>query len=312
MGRRRKPAPGARPIHGWLVVDKPSGISSAAVVARVRKALNAAKAGHGGTLDPLATGVLPVALGEATKTVSYVMSGEKTYRFTLRWGEARTTEDAEGEVTATSEVRPERQEIEAALGDFVGEISQVPPIFSAIKVKGRRAYKLARGENRFELPPRLVTIRDLKLLRILDPDHAEFEVICGKGVYIRSLARDLAARLGTLGHVAQLRRTRVHPFTEDMAISLDKLVALGHSAARLELLLPVETALDDIPALALTEDQAEALRKGRAVQVFRTDKSEPSSQMSEGTVVCAMTRGKLVALARVEHGEIRPVRVLNL
>jgi tRNA pseudouridine55 synthase len=312
MGRRRKPAPGSRQINGWLVVDKPSGISSAGVVARVLRELSAAKAGHGGTLDPLATGVLPVALGEATKTVSYVMNGEKTYRFSLRWGEARTTEDAEGEVTALSDVRPEPQEIEAALGDFVGEISQVPPNFSAIKVKGQRAYKLARDKNRFEIPPRLVTVRELKLLRILDRDHAEFEVICAKGFYIRSLARDLAARLGTLGHVARLRRTRAHPFTEDMAISLEKLVALRHSAAQLEPLLPVETALDDIPALALTENEADALRKGQAVQVFRTGKSEPSSQISEGTVVCAMTRGKPVALARVEHGEIRPVRVLNL
>ncbi len=316
MGRRGRARAAARPIHGWLVIDKPSGITSAAVVARVRKALNAAKAGHGGTLDPLTTGVLPVVLGEASKTVAYAMNGEKIYRFTVRWGEARATDDAEGEVTDTSAVRPTKQEIEAVLGEFVGEISQVPPAYSAIKVKGRRAYELARADRHFVLAPRRVTVHRFVLLGVPDSDHAEFEVSCGKGVYVRSLARDLAARLGTVGHVAAMRRTRAGPFTEDMAISLDNLDTLGHSGLLSEHLLPVEVGLDGLPALALTELQAESLRKGRPVQVLRTGKlgacRRISGRISEGTVVCAMTGGKLVALARVEHGGIRPVRVLNL
>ena len=312
MGRRGRSRAGARPIHGWLVIDKPSGITSAAVVARVRKALNAAKAGHSGTLDPLATGVLPVALGEASKTVAYAMNGEKIYRFTERWGEARATDDSEGEVTETSEARPRREEIEAVLGGFVGEISQVPPAYSAIKVRGRRAYELARAHENFVLAPRRVTIHRLALLGVPDSDHAQFEVSCGKGVYIRSLARDLAACLGTVGHVAALRRTKAGPFTEEMAISLENVATLGHSALLSEHLLPVETALDDIPALAVTEVGAQSLRKGRAVQVLRTGKSGPCRRISEGMVVCVTTGGKLVALARVEQGEIRPVRVLNL
>lgn len=312
MGRRGRFRAAARPIHGWLVIDKPLGITSAAVVARVRKALNAAKAGHGGTLDPLATGVLPVVLGEASKTVAYAMNAEKIYRFTVRWGEARATDDAEGEVTDTSAVRPARQEIEAVLAEFVGEISQVPPIFSAIKVKGRRAYELARADRDFVLAPRRVTIHRFALLGVPDSAHAEFEVGCGRGVYIRSLARDLAARLGTVGHVAAMRRTRAGPFTEDMAISLDNLDTLGHSALLSEHLLPVEAALEGIPALALTEFEARSLRKGKAVRVSRSGESGSCRRISEGTVVRAMAGGRLVALARVEHGGMRPVRVLNL
>lgn len=312
MGRRRRPPPGARPLHGWVVIDKPRGITSAAVVTRVLKGLRATKAGHGGTLDPLATGVLPIALGEATKTVSYVMNGHKTYRFVLAWGEARSTEDAEGEVTETSDARPEREHIEAVLAEFTGKVLQVPPAFSAIKVEGRRAYKLARAKRDFTLAAREVEIHRIELRDIPDPDHAEFEVSCGKGVYIRSLARDIAVRLGTVGHVHSLRRTRVGPFVEDMAISLDNLEILGHSAAQPECLFPIEAALDDIPALALTEDQAQYLRMGRAVQVFRTGNSEIPKEMSEGAVVYATAGGKPVALARMESGMLQPVRVLNL
>jgi len=308
MARRRQ----GRPIHGWLIIDKPAGMSSAHVVAKVRRLTGAAKAGHGGTLDPLATGVLPIALGEATKTVSYVMDGAKEYRFTLRFGEARATDDAEGPVTATSPVRPSDAEIRAVLPRFVGMIEQVPPAFSALKVDGVRAYELARAEETVELEPRLVRIERLELVARPDSDHAEFLVRSGKGAYMRSLARDLARALGTVGHVSALRRTAVGPFTEAQAISLETLETLGHSLAASGHLLAVETALDDIPALALTETEARRLRSGQAVGLLRRMDLERVAHLESGAVVCAMAAGKPVALARFEAGDLRPVRVLNL
>ena len=211
MGRRRT----GTPIHGWLIIDKPLGRSSAQVVAAVRRITGAAKAGHGGTLDPLATGVLPIALGEATKTVSYVMDGSKAYRFTLRFGEARTTDDREGAVTETSPARPTDAEIRAVLPRFTGLIEQVPPAFSALKVDGVRAYRLARAEEAVALAPRQVRIDRLELIARPDADTAEFLVRSGKGAYMRSLARDIARALGTVGHVAALRRTAVGPFREE-------------------------------------------------------------------------------------------------
>jgi tRNA pseudouridine55 synthase len=308
MGRKRK----GRPISGWLAIDKPLGMSSAAAVAQVRRVTGAAKVGHGGTLDPLASGVLPIALGEATKTVSYVMDGEKTYRWSVRWGQATTTDDREGAVVETSDTRPSRAEIEAALPRFVGAIEQIPPAFSAVKVDGRRAYDLARSDQAVELKPRLVQVRRFVLVDMPDADHAEFEVRSGKGTYIRSLARDLALALGTVGHVASLRRTGCGPFTEKDAISLDKLVDLGHSAASRDYVLPVETALDDIPALALTEDEARRLRSGQPVPIMRVAVRTANFSIPAGSTVRAMAEGRMVALARVEGGEIRPVRVLNL
>jgi tRNA pseudouridine55 synthase len=308
MGRRR----GGRAIHGWLIVDKPAGMSSNATVGAVRRLTGAAKVGHGGTLDPMATGVLPIALGEATKTVAYVMDGTKGYRFAVRWGEARNTDDAEGDVTTTSDVRPGRDEIEAVLPEFVGDIEQVPPAFSAIKVDGQRAYKLARADKEVALEPRTVVIERLELAEMPDPDHAVFDVRCGKGTYMRALARDLALRLGTVGHVAALRRTRVGPFTLDDAISLEQLEGFRHSAPSEKFLLPVETVLDDIPALALTEAEARRMRNGQAVSLLRVARRATLSGISQGATVCAMAEGKMVALARVEGGEVRPVRVLNL
>ncbi|MGH7049706.1 MAG: tRNA pseudouridine(55) synthase TruB, partial [Acetobacteraceae bacterium] len=246
-----------RPLDGWLVVDKPAGITSAEVVNRVRAAFAAAKAGHGGTLDPLATGVLPVAFGAATKTVPYLVDGCKRYRFTLRWGEARDTDDADGTVIGRSEVRPGAAEIRAALADFRGQIMQVPPSFSAVKVGGKRAYDLARGGAPPSLPARPARVLEFTLLGIADAEHAEFEVVCGKGVYMRSLARDLAMELGTLGHVAALRRLSVGPFTEAQAITLDKIREReDRTPAFPDLLLPVATALADIPAVALTRAEA--------------------------------------------------------
>ena len=247
------------PVHGWLIVDKPAGLTSAAVVGKIRRLTEAAKVGHGGTLDPLATGVLPLALGEATKTVPYVMDGRKEYQFTVRWGEARTTDDGDGDITETCEIRPTRAQIDAVIPSFVGSVQQVPPAFSAVKVDGQRAYALARADKPVALTARLVRIECLELLAIHDPDHAEFRVAAGKGAYMRSLARDLALALGTVGHVSALRRTAVGPFSENDAISLDKLLALGHSAALFEKLLPIETALDGILALVLTEAEGRSL-----------------------------------------------------
>ena len=312
MARRRK----GRPVHGWVVVDKPSGLTSSQVVGRVRYLLEAQKAGHGGTLDPMATGVLPIALGEATKTVSYVMDGAKAYRFTLRFGEARTTDDAEGPVTETSPVRPSDDEIRAVLPRFTGLIEQVPPAFSALKLDGVRAYDLARADEVVELAPRPVRIDSLELCgrstQTADPDHAEFLVRSGKGAYMRSLARDIAKALGTVGHVAALRRIAVGPFTEAQAISLETLKTLGHSLAASGQLLTVETALDDIPALALTEAEARRLRCGQAVGLISRMDLERVAHLESGAVVCAMADGKPVALARFEAGDLRPVRVLNL
>lgn len=308
MARKRR----GDPVHGWLVIDKPLGLSSAAVVSRARKIFNAAKVGHGGTLDPLATGLLPLAFGEATKTVAYAMDGAKRYRFTARWGEARTTDDAEGAVTATSSARPNADEIRTVLGEFTGDIEQVPPIYSAIKVDGKRAYALARADEAVELAPRTIHIDAIELISVIDADHAEFGVTSGKGAYMRGLARDIALRLGTVGHISALRRTAVGPFTEEDAISLDKLEALGHSAAAFEVLRPVETVLDDIPALAMTESEARRLRSGQAVSALQVAKRSPLRDLTQGSVVCAMAEGKPVALARFEGGEIRPFRVLNL
>ena len=308
MGRKRR----GKPINGWLVVDKPAGMTSAAVVGKVRRLTEAAKVGHGGTLDPLATGILPLAFGEATKTVAYAMDGTKTYHFTIRWGEARSTDDSEGVVTAQSDHRPSVEAITAALDTFLGEIEQVPPIFSAVKVGGKRAYALARAEQPVELESRRVRIDEFTLVDVPDPEHACFEVIAGKGAYMRSLARDLALELGTVGHIAALRRTAVGPFTLARAISLDNIAALGHSAALLDYLLPVETALDDIPALALTGAEAQRLRQGQSVSVLAVATRSPLTEISLGAVFCAMAEGKPVALARMTGGEIRPVRVLNL
>jgi tRNA pseudouridine55 synthase len=307
MARKRK----GLPIHGWFNIDKPAGISSSDVVTRVRRATGAAKAGHGGTLDPLATGVLPIALGEATKTVSYAMDGSKTYRFLLHWGIATTTDDTEGEVVEQSDVRPERHAIEAILPSFIGDIEQVPPIYSAIKVNGRRSYELARRDEAVELAPRQVRIDDLTLIRVEGRDHAEFQVDCGKGTYMRSLARDIALALGTVGHISWLRRTAVGAFHEDNAISLDKLEELGHSAPASSILLPVETVLADIPALALTLQEANRLRHGQGVAVLPVASRSPFKDISQGDTVCAMVEGKLVALAKIAGGEIRPVRVMN-
>jgi tRNA pseudouridine55 synthase len=307
MGRSRK----GLPIDGWLALDKPLGMSSAQAVAAVRRLTGAAKLGHGGTLDPLASGILPIALGEATKTVQYVMDGAKIYHWRVRWGEARSTDDAEGEVVATAPGRPDRAAIEAVLGDFTGDISQIPPAFSAVKIGGQRAYARARAGEAVELAPRQVHIARQTLLAVPDPDHADFETVAGKGTYIRSLARDIALALGTVGHVVRLRRAACGPFSEAGAISLETLTEVGQGPALRSHLLPVETALDDIPALALTETEARRLQSGQILPLIRLDARVSPTDFSPGVVVRAMTDGRVVALARIEDGDLRPIRVIH-
>jgi len=308
MARNRR----GRPVNGWLILDKPTGITSTHAVNRAKRLLDARKAGHGGTLDPLATGLLPIAFGEATKTVSHVMDGTKAYRFTLRWGIATDTDDAEGEPIATSDVRPNSAEIEGVLGSFRGRIEQVPPKYSAIKIDGERAYDLARADRPVDLAPREIDIYDIRLAEIPDADHAVFTVTSGKGAYMRALARDIAQALGALGHVTALRRTAVGPFTEDDAISLDELESFGQIAAREEKLLAVETALDDIPALVVTETEAALLRNGRAVSLLQKVDLQRIAELDQGETVLAKTSAKPIALVRYAAGEVRPLRVLNL
>jgi tRNA pseudouridine55 synthase len=297
-------------LHGWLVIDKPEGITSARAVALIRRATGA-KTGHAGTLDPLATGILPLALGEATKTVRFAAAGHKCYRFRIRWGVARETDDREGAITAESPIRPDIAAIEAALPRFTGILQQRPPAYSAIKIAGRRAYALARAGRPPDLPPRRIEIAELCLSGMPDPDHADFAAVVGEGTYIRSLARDLAEALGTLGHVVELRRLAVGRFTETQAISLDSALALGHSLAASGHLLPIETVLDDIPALALTATEGARLRQGQRVTPQDERERERLARIDDGVIVRARVDRLLIALARIEDGHLRPVRIIN-
>ncbi len=307
--RQRKPR--GRPLDGWLVVDKPQGLTSTDVVNRVRRWFDAQKAGHGGTLDPLATGLLPVAFGAATKTVPYVMDGTKIYHFTLRMGEARDTDDADGQVIATSEVRPSDETIRGALPAFIGDIMQIPPIFSAIKIAGERAYDLARAGNAPVMEARPARVDRFELIARPDADTAVFEVQSGKGVYMRSLARDIAAACGTVGHVAALRRLRVGPFTEAQAIPLDKLQR-GEDTPPVspDFLLPVATALADIPALALTEAEAFGLSHGQAISLVALMGRIPRTADPDGGIVRAMAGNRVLGLCRLEDGMLKPERLL--
>jgi tRNA pseudouridine55 synthase len=300
-----------RDVHGWIVLDKPVGMTSTHAVAVIKHLFAAKRAGHAGTLDPLASGSLPIALGEATKTVPFVVDGRKAYLFTIRWGEERDTDDAEGRVLARSESRPDAAAIQALLPRFTGTIEQVPPRFSAVKIEGERAYDLARDGETVDLAPRPVTIHRLDLVEMPDPDHAVLTAECGKGTYVRSLARDLGRALGALGHVSALRRSRVGPFGEAAMIPLEQIEALCHRAAAGEghladTLLPIETALDDIPALAVSPADAARLSRGQAVLLRGRDAS-----IFRGMVQVASS-GQLLAIAEVDRGEIVPRRVFNL
>jgi tRNA pseudouridine55 synthase len=313
MGRKKK----GSPVHGWVIVDKPQGVTSTQVVGLVRRIFDAQKAGHAGTLDPMATGVLAIALGEATKTVPYAMDSEKTYRFTAHWGEARDSDDAEGKVTGTSSVRPTRGQIEAAIPAFTGPIRQVPPAYSAIKVDGERAYDLARDGEVVELQSRQVEVHEARLLEVPDPDHAVFEMRCGKGTYVRAWVRDIALALGTVGHVSQLRRTCVGGFLEADSVPLETLRGFMHSPAAFEHLRPISTALDGIPALAVTGPDAVRLRSGNPILMRANlfariaDAFPEENDLSGLTVYLATGEGEPVALAELEQGELRPFRVFN-
>jgi len=309
VGRRRK----GDPVSGWICLDKSYDLTSTHAVSRVRRLFNAQKAGHAGTLDPLATGVLPIALGEATKTVPFLMDADKTYRFTIAWGVTTASFDREGAVIATSDVRPSQAAIEAALPAFVGEILQVPPAFSAIKVDGERAYDLARAGETVELKARPVVIHSARLTAAPDADHAEIEIDCGKGTYVRSLVRDLAQALGACGRVDMLRRTRVGRFTEAKAITLEILEDLSHKRALLEALLPVETALDDIPALAVTTEDAFRLKQGRSIVLVPRQVEALKARLKPGArTVSAMMDGMVVALCEMRAGRLEPARVFHL
>ena len=303
MGRRKK----GRAIHGWLVLDKPVGMTSTQAVGAVRRLFDARKAGHAGTLDPLATGVLPIALGEATKTVPYAVDGTKHYRFTVRWGAGTDTDDAEGRITATSELRPAREAVEALLPRFTGSILQTPPAFSAIKVDGNRAYDLARAGEVVELEARLVQIDSLVLLEMPDADTAIFEARCGKGTYVRALARDMGSELECLGHLIALRRTRVAPFDEAQAVRLSDLEAAAEEGedALHALLLPIEAALQDLAAISVGQNDAARLLRGQAVLIRGRDAPTTTGP------TYATCKGQLIAVGQIEKGELRPVRVFN-
>jgi tRNA pseudouridine55 synthase len=291
-------------IHGWIVIDKPLGRSSMQTTSRVKRLLSTRKAGHAGTLDPLASGILPIALGEATKTIPFMVDAAKTYEFTIQWGQQTNTDDQEGEILKVSEVRPSQEQIQKVLPDFIGKISQVPPAFSAVKINGKRAYAMARGGKEVVLEPREITVHNLELLGMSDQDHATFKCHCGKGTYIRSLARDIALKLGTYGHVSYLRRTAVGAFDEKNAISLDFLENMSHKGHVEESIFPLDWVLDDIPDLVLTAEE-----EGRFCHGQRLLKE---GLVEDETFVCRNSNGGLLGLAKAVEGLLKPVRMLNI
>ena len=301
MGRKRK----GRAISGWLVVDKPVGPTSTAVVNKVRWALGAAKAGHAGTLDPAATGVLAIALGEAPKTVPYITDALKAYRFTVRLGQATNTDDAEGEVIATSDLRPTDTEITEALAGFTGEIEQVPPQYSAVKIDGQRAYKLAREGQDLELAARPLWVEELGLVERPDRDHVVLEMVCGKGGYVRSIARDLGQTLGCLGHVVTLRRVWSGPFDAADGISLEEVERLAQTPELDAHVLPLESALTDLPQAQCSAENAAKLRNGNAAMVLTTE-------AEYGEDCWASHQGQAVAIGTYKSGMLHPARVFVL
>jgi len=302
VARRKK----GRPVSGWLVLDKPLELGSTQAVGKVRWLFDAKKAGHAGTLDPLATGVLPIALGEATKTVPYVTDGEKSYRFIVRWGRSTNTDDGEGETVAISDDRPAKSDLEALLPSFTGEIQQVPPAFSAIKIDGKRAYAEARAGREVKLEARDVSIDSFNLVNCPDADHAIFEVTCGKGTYVRSLARDMGQQLGCHGHVSELRRTFVEPFEESDAVSLQTLIDLeGDLEALDEHLVSPLQAMQGFTELRVSEDEARRIGVGNAIILRGRDAP------MEDQDVCAVHRGALIAIGDIEKGSFHPRRVLS-
>ncbi|MCC7252255.1 tRNA pseudouridine(55) synthase TruB [Hyphomicrobium sp.] len=302
MARRKK----GNPVHGWLVLDKPFEMTSTRAVGILKRLYFAQKVGHAGTLDPLATGILPIAFGEATKTVPFAVEGEKVYRFTVRWGAETATDDAEGEVVATGDGRPTVADIEALLPQFIGEILQVPPQFSAVKVDGERAYALARDGEDVVLEARPVVIDELRLIDVPDADTAMFEARCGRGTYVRAIARDMGRALGCRGHVIALRRTRVGPFSEDEAVGLGEIEDAAKAGEDLtSFLQPVETALGDILELNVSPSDAADLAQGRSILIRGRDAP------ILGGAAYAMSKGRIVALGEIEKGALHPTRVFN-
>lgn len=314
MGRQRKRK--GDPVHGWIAVDKPVDITSTKVVSILKRLFNAQKVGHGGTLDPLADGILPIAFGEATKTSQWAMDCDKEYVFTIEWGSSTASQDKEGEVTATSDVRPSPEEVEAALPGFIGDIEQVPPKYSAIKIQGERAYDLMRGGEEFEIPSRQVTVYEAELIATEDADHATLRVVSGKGFYVRAMARDLAAALGAEGHVSQLRRTRVGALDEDNAVSLAALEAMIENKENLMAQLqPLQTILDDVPKIEIDRGDADALKLGRDVvllpHIVEQWRVEADAD-SDDRLALAMSEHKAVALGEVRAGRFQPRKVFQL
>ncbi|MDJ0612108.1 MAG: tRNA pseudouridine(55) synthase TruB [Rhizobiaceae bacterium] len=303
MSRQRKKK--GRPISGWVILDKPVGIGSTQCVGKVKWLYQAAKAGHAGTLDPLASGMLPLALGEATRTVPYIMDGQKTYRFTVTWGAETNTDDLEGEVTNSSETRPTKEEILAILPAYTGEIEQVPPKFSAIKIDGERAYKLARDGEEVEIKARKVTIETLELIDMTE-DTATFETLCGKGTYVRALARDFGRDLKCFGHITELRRVSVGPFLEEDLVPLERLVGLEGDLEALDAeLFTTGTALDDVPEVPLTKEQVHRVRMGNAIVLRGRD------AIVHAPEVFASSGNELIAIGEVDRGQFKPKRVFQ-
>lgn len=302
MGRRKK----GDDVHGWLVIDKPRDMGSTDVVNQTRRLFNAKKNGHTGTLDPFATGVLPVAFGEATKLIPFVTDGDKEYEFVVQWGVATASGDTEGEVVSHCDKVPSKDEILSVIPKFIGDIKQVPPAYSAIKINGQRAYDLVRKGQEVEIPERIVTIYDLELLEELSENRAKFRVLCSKGTYVRTLGQDFAAALGTLGYLTELRRTKCGKFSLDDTILLENLKNMVHSDDLKSVLLPVITSLRDIAELAVTEADAAKLRQGQAV----SPRLYQDQNLKEGVAV-AVCNGELVAILRIEERRIAPQRVFN-
>lgn len=319
MARQRKKK--GRPVSGWVILDKPKGMGSTEAVSKIKWLFNAEKAGHAGTLDPLASGMLPIALGEATKTVPYVMDGTKVYQFNVAWGEERNTDDLEGEVTKTSDKRPTKEEILAVLPEYVGVIMQTPPQFSAIKINGNRAYDLAREGEKIEIPAREVEIDSLELIDITPEGHAVFEIECGKGTYVRSLARDIGRKLGCYGYIAELRRIEVSPFTEDDFVELSELERVAPEksepdqdgnlpvrdfSALDDLLIETGAALEFLPQYPLSDDQAYRVKMGNSVILRGRDAPVDEDE------VCVTQKGKLLAIGMIEKGQFKPKRVFTI
>ena len=302
-------------ISGWIILDKQSGITSRQAVSKISKIFNFKKIGHGGTLDPLATGILPIALGEATKLISFMQSKKKKYSFTIKWGESTDTDDIEGKIIEKSNSRPNKEEIQNALVSFIGKIYQTPPNFSAIKIDGVRSYNLARKNILVSHKPRRIEVYEFNLKKILNIDSADFEVICGKGTYIRSLARDLAEKLNTKGHVIKLRRNFVGNFDEKNKIFIDFSEEIIHSPSILNKIQPIEKVLDDIPALFLTETEARKLRQGQKIRLislkFYNDFIIKYPNYQKFEKIFTLINNKIIAIIEISNGLVKPRRVIN-